>query len=248
MSTTIDNTQLEDDFTPPPARPGGNLRFINIASGAMSEWQKGGDNLPVPDNVVVGYLERVNIYTNEVLNSEKLEVELKNPAEGTYIVGISTENSVGSGNLMDFILNCKEGDLISIRSNASKDKNKFGHYTTFINGHVKVKGMWSEHKSVKPDGVSWKEYIADSLRDEFCKLPFFRARPGKEEEGEYHWFKQEVLAKGWLSVDGNEDAYLTWVNRSTNQNYTVLSDVEDDDWNELRQLVKMAKKEPKELA
>lgn len=251
MSTTTDNTSTSNAATIPPPAPdrSGNIRFINISNGELKHKPKNGEVEVLKE--IYGYIKRVALHSSDYNGNiiEGLEVELSHPHEGTSIVSVSTQNSVGSGMFMSFFLECKEGEYIRIRTNRSPDKNKFGAYTTYVNGDIYngATNNWAEIRVTKPGSGSWKDAY-NGLLEKFCELPFYGERSsGREEEGEFQFFKQEILAKGWPSIEGNEDAYLAWMNGALGLERKSLEDFEEDEWNEIRPVVAAAKKIPKVL-
>lgn len=241
--------------TPPPPPPaGGSLRFIKVSEGRLKyKPDKTADYEELAE--VVGTLKRVAIRTTE-WNGQELEsaeCEIIDADGLKNIVEVSTQNSVGCGMFMAGLCLLKEGEYICVRAHPSRDKNKFGKFTTFMDFKVydPVTRNWSDARiENNAPGQTWRDRI-DGVRVDFEALPFYKERESggsDKEAGEFDLFCQTVDGKGWKPVRQNEDAYLAWINAATGNSHAALSDIDEDDWAELRQLVGMAKKTPPALA
>jgi hypothetical protein len=192
--------------------------------------------------------------TQEILS---LEVEIEDRDGVTNLLQVSLQNSVGSGMLAGLVLDLAKDDFVSVAASPSKEKNDYGHYTTFINGqrYDSTLRKWIEVEVKKANfgDASWKDLQPEML-DKLEKHPAYKDREqaGSNDDAmdddspsNFAVFCQSIEAKKWPTPSNkdNHEAYLVWISDvcSKDTPFKSFDDIGDADWKAILQVAGIAK-------
>lgn len=262
-----DSTEDSSSAPPPDAeRPGGNVTFYNISEGQL-HYKVDGERVDVEDNKIKGILQSYSIHSNtyedkkgDTKTIESVEAVLKDENGKICIVQTSLGSTVASGQYMASLISLEEfTGWITIFVDRSPERVN-GNYMTFIqiqkfNGKEWVDVTYDKDREDwgGPD-LKWKERLP-YLEEQFQNSPHYKERKKKsdDEDGESSTksgmarFQNTLAGKDWPELDpfgDTGDAYLAWINKTLETKHKKLDDIEDKEWDEMRDVVDATKRIP----
>lgn len=216
---------------------------------------------------LVGRLQRLGIHrgTNKDTGAlyVQLEIDLRT-AQGNCRAkvplsdkaGVYPKPSVQTLNFAEGVLEIKPNGLLAITAHQGKKPNAYGKFPTYVNfHHVAPNGDSTPVKrrafdaNNRPDMAGqWLE-----LEKEIRAHPAYAERPATEDAAPSHLgeLTKESAAKGWPTPEQKPAAWLGMLHgflKKSGDVWPTLAGPSDDEWGELRQVLKDRPDCPKALA
>lgn len=190
---------------------------------------------------IVGKLLRVGIHRGTLdsgVEYGKLEAEVET-ADGKVSVSANLNSLMASITYGEGLLAVAKDELISIWAGRSKEKNRYGSFTTYANvDKVDPKTLQTIRikEKVLERGISledaWKQ-----IEERLKKHPAWGERPKRQSDidaaesyAPFDDFCQLIVAKGWPKFEDAFGEYLAIAGKVAKKDFSLQSDVPDDIW------------------
>lgn len=213
-------------------------------------------------DAILGLLVRVGVHegvTPDGQSYAKLECDLERNGE-TVSVGANLKNA-GTGKptyttcigLAQILLELKPGELVQLEARKGSQPNRFGSYSTFVNGYRIDPATLAPKRIETPKPQGDPDAILSALVERIRKHPAYAPRPRREDPDET-WNKDGrtrldaiCRAKGWPDTRQAEAEWLAMVRKATRTRFETLDAVGEDVWPDLLQTIDRLERMPAAL-
>jgi len=213
-----------------------------IADGKIKRGsEKLGTEEHMPGNKVLGDVVRFGIQSGTGKEDGKpwkqLEVDLltgngKVRVKVNYNFQQDCWPTQGIG-LAKYLASLNPTDCIVIEPSKSKEPNAHGSFTTFVNVD-----RWNKELARRElIDTEWEKMkfrdIVDDVFEALEEHALYKERVADSEESERDFVEQLLAQRNWVPLSEG-DAWIKWVNKTANKEFSSLEDLDDDWFNWMR--------------
>jgi hypothetical protein len=245
MTTVADPSTLPDQIN-----TAGGAKGWRVADGAFARGRQDDGNLETR-KAFLGYLKRVGIHEANLDDGTpyaKLECEIE-CASGLESIGAALLSATSGKpsytqciGLGQFLLDVQPGQLVQIEANAGTTKNKYGKYTTYVNGFtvdpITLKATRKRYDNNITGDEALKAFLG-GIVEKIRQHPAYAERPKREDKdgGHLDALKTETSQHDWPAICADsEPEYLALMQKAFKQaGFKAFADITEDYWGEFRE-------------